>query len=354
LTALEKILLGLISSFLVVIISLPSVYRVAKLKNLYDIPDNRKVHKQIVPRLGGIGIFAAVMFIGLLLIDFKNFPHASAILAAIIIMFFTGIKDDILIIAPLTKMLGQTIASLVIIFFAKIQLTDLHGFFSIHHISPIIGIPLTLLTILVIINAFNFIDGIDGLSASLGALSGTTFGVWFYLVKDYNFAIIAAILVGALLGFLPFNFSKKRKMFMGDSGSLILGLIIAVLAIEFNQKNLLIKNSPYFILPAPAVSMGILAVPLYDMLRVIYIRLLTKRKIFKPDRSHIHHVFLALGFSHKQIVLILTSINLFFIVFSFGFSSYITIRRMMLILLLMAMIIFFIPSSIARRRGLID
>ncbi len=345
-----RILSAFFIAFFVTFISLPSIYRVANLKNLFDIPDERKIHRGAVPRLGGVGIFAGILFTSLITVDFTAKANLAGVLAAIVVIFFVGLKDDILVIAPLTKILGQLTAAFVIVFFGKLEFTDLHGFFGIHHIPRYFGVPLTVFTILVIINALNLIDGIDGLASSLAIVEAGAFGVWFYLVGDYEFAILSAVLIGALLAFLPFNFSKRRKMFMGDSGSLIAGLILSVLVIEFNEKNLQIAGQKYFILPAPSVSFGVLIVPLFDVMRVMYIRFLTKKGIFHPDQNHIHHTLLKLGFSHKQIVLVLVMINLAFIGLVFYLSPYVTIRRMLLLIILLAMAVFYIPASAARSK----
>jgi UDP-N-acetylmuramyl pentapeptide phosphotransferase/UDP-N-acetylglucosamine-1-phosphate transferase len=200
--------------------------------------------------------------------------------------------------------------------------------------------------VIVIINGFNLIDGIDGLSASISSLVSTSLGIWFYLTGNLQYALISFVLTGSLFAFLRFNlFSKSQKIFLGDTGSLINGWIISVLIIKFNQSNV-IHNFEYAVWASPAVSFGILIIPLFDTVRVMFIRAVKRKSIFKPDKQHIHHLLLNLGLSHKKAVLLLVIVNSAFIVFSFYFHNSFGIRTLLLIILLSAMIIFFIPTFI--------
>ena len=353
----DKILLFLLVflvSFIVTYIAIPSIIRVANLKNLFDNPEEkRRIHTTKIPNLGGVAIFAGIIISVLFFIDLTIFPEIKYIIIGVVILFFIGIKDDILMIAPATKFLGQIIVSFIVVYFGGISITDLHGFFGIFDIHKLIGIPLSMFTIIVIINAINFIDGIDGLSATVSIIITATFGLWFYLVKDCQYVIISLAIIGALAAFLRFNlFSTKKKIFMGDTGSLIVGLLISILVIQFNEKNLLLSNEDiFFILPSPSVSFGVLIVPLFDMLRVIFIRIIKKQFIFAADQNHIHHVLLKLGLNHRQIVLIIAATNLFFIILSFWLSDYFSIRRLLLIQLILISFITFIPTTLLRRKN---
>ncbi len=316
------------------------------MKNLFDEPDERRVHKVSVPTLGGVAIFAGLTISMLLFIDFKDFPSLNYILVAIIILFFIGIKDDILLIAPWTKMFLQILAASIIVILGDSEITNLHGFFGINEIPQFGSIPLSIFTIIVIINAFNFIDGIDGFSGTIGIIIVSTFGIWFFLIGDYSYTFICTALVGTLLAFLRYNvLSSEKKIFMGDTGTLILGLMISVLVIEFNEKNIeLSKFSPYFVLPSPAVSFGILIVPLFDLMRIMFIRTIIRKPLFQADKRHLHHVFLELGYSHFKTVLIIATANIFFIILVFWLSKFVTIRRLLLIELILGTILAYIPK----------
>ena len=345
------IILGaFVASLIISLVSIPSIVKVAQLKNLFDEPDERTVHSYSIPTLGGLAVFAGFTISSLFFCDIVAIPELKLIIAGTIILFFIGIKDDILVIAPLTKLLGQIFVTFLIVFFSDLELTSLHGFFGITDIPRYLGIPLTIFVFLVVINGFNLIDGIDGLSASIGVVSAGSLGIWFFLVEEYQYAIISAATIGALIGFLRYNvFSKDNKIFMGDTGSLILGLVISVLIIKFNQMNINHDND-YSKYGAPAISIAILAIPLFDTLRVMFIRFFQRKPLFRPDKQHIHHVFIQLGLSHKQAVLIIVIINILFVVAAMLLHNKMGIRRLTLLFLLAAMIVFYIPVMINRKK----
>ncbi len=345
------IILGaFVASLLISLVSIPSILKVAQLKNLFDEPDERTVHSYSIPTLGGLAVFSGFTISSLFFCDIVAIPELKLIIAGTIILFFIGIKDDILVIAPLTKLLGQIFATFLIVFFSDLELTNLHGFFGIYEIPRYLGIPLTIFVFLVVINGFNLIDGIDGLSASIGVVSAGSLGIWFFLVEEYQYAILSAATIGALIGFLRYNvFSKDNKIFMGDTGSLILGLVISVLIIKFNQMNINHDND-YYKYGAPAISIAILTIPLFDTLRVMFIRFFQRKPLFRPDKQHIHHVFIQLGLSHKQAVLIIVIINILFVVAAMLLHNKMGIRRLTLLFLLAAMIVFYIPVMINRKK----
>jgi UDP-GlcNAc:undecaprenyl-phosphate/decaprenyl-phosphate GlcNAc-1-phosphate transferase len=339
-----------VTAFVVVFLSIPSIVLVAKTKHLMDEPGKRSSHNSGTPTLGGLAIFAGLLISSCLWVDTQIFKEYQFIVASLILLFFVGIKDDILIIAPFTKFTGQIVAALILIIFADIRITNLHGFFGIHEINYFLSLIISLLTILVIINGFNFIDGVDGLSASIGIITTLAFSYWFILDKQYQLAILSMSFVGALFGFFLFNmFGEKNKIFMGDTGSLLIGLLLSVLVIRFNELNIN-KGKPLIIYPAPAVSFGILIVPLFDLIRVMFIRIVTRRPISMPDRNHIHHLLLKLGFTHREVTFIISLANLFFIYFVFYTARFISIRRQLLLILIIAMILSYIPSYLISRK----
>jgi len=344
------VIASLISAFVIVWVSVPSIVRVSKNKHLFDEPDERSSHESEVPILGGLAIFAGFIISVNLWVNPQIFPAFQYVVAAVIIMFFIGIKDDILIIAPFTKFAGQIIAALVLVVLGDIRISSLHGFFGIEEISFFWSLIITVLTIVTIINGFNFIDGIDGLSASIGIITAGAFGYWFFSVEQFQYAILAAALIGALFAFFLYNvFGEENKIFMGDTGSLIIGLVLSVLVIYFNEINI-DKGKTFSIYPAPAVSFGVLIIPLFDTLRVVFIRIFTGRSLLLPDKNHTHHQLLDLGLSHIQVTMIISVINVFFIYMVFNLAAFISIRRLLLIILLVAMLLSFIPPYILNRR----
>ncbi|MFN8255341.1 MAG: MraY family glycosyltransferase [Bacteroidales bacterium] len=342
--------LSFFTAFIVTYVSIPTIVKVARTKHLFDEPDERSSHTRKTPTLGGLAIFGGFVISTGLCINIAEIPEFQYVIPALIIVFFIGIKDDILIIAPITKFAGQIAASLVIVVIGGIRITNFHGFFGINEVNYLVSVAVTLLTILVIINGFNFIDGVDGLSASIGIITSSTFVVFFLIAGKIQLVIVALALIGALSAFFWFNvYGKRNKIFMGDTGSLIIGLILSLLVIAFNQYNI-DKTRSYAIYPAPTVSFGILIIPLFDLLRVMFIRIIIKRPLLKPDKNHLHHQLLELGLKHKQVTLIISVVNIFFILFVFYTATFISIRRQLLLILLLAIGLSYIPPYLISRK----
>jgi UDP-GlcNAc:undecaprenyl-phosphate GlcNAc-1-phosphate transferase len=313
------ILLCISIAFTITYLSIPVIIFVANSKKLYDVPDARKIHDAPIPSLGGLGIFAGFVMASLTIISFPQAPDFQYFFAAFFVIFFLGLKDDILDITPIKKFIGQVLAAFLIIYKGNIQIQSMHGFLGMGPLPPMFSIFFTYLTIIVIINSFNLIDGVDGLAASLALMAVLIFGVYFYKVNIQAYAILAFATAGSLVAFLIFNF-KPAKIFMGDTGSLLLGLINSILVIKFIN----VANLPDVSIPvsaSPAVGFAILMIPLLDTLRVFGIRIGHRRSPFSPDRNHIHHLLLDRGMSHSSITLTLVGVNLLFIVLVYQLRS---------------------------------
>ncbi len=310
-----------LTAFLITYFAIPSIIKIAEVKNLVDEPGERRSHSKSVPTLGGLGIFAGLIFSTTFWVPFHDQPsHLQYILCAFIVIFLIGAKDDIIPLTPSKKFAGQLFAAFILVYFAKIQLSSLYGIFGIYAIPDLIGIPLTVFTMVVVINAFNLIDGINALSGTIGCIICGTFGYWFYSVGRPDLAILSGALAGSLVAFLRYNLAAE--IFMGDTGSLLIGLTASILAVSFIQEqgNPLIPYE-YTVQSVPAVAVGILVIPLFDTLRVFTLRILKGRSPFDPDRTHIHHLLLDLGCSHLQATGILGVVNLVFIAVVFFFQE---------------------------------
>ena len=342
------IILSFITAFLLVFLAIPSIINIAKVKHLYDVPDHRKSHDEVVPTLGGVAIFAGVIFSIILWTPFDVFGDLQYILCSFIIIFLIGAKDDILPMSPYRKLLGQIFACFILVFKAQVRLTSLYGIFGVYTMPEIASILLSMFTILVIINAFNLIDGINGLTGSLATLISITLGTWFFLVDRTDLAIIAFSLAGATIAFLRYNITPAR-IFMGDTGSMLIGLISAILVIEFIEIHAEIQGSPYAFRAVPAVAVGILILPLFDTLRVFVVRIFKGKSPLNPDRSHIHHLLLDAGLSHMQATTVLLIVNLAFIFFVVSFQDLGNLK-LLLIILMMASLLTFIPAYITKHK----
>jgi len=314
------IILAFITSFTMTFLAIPSIIHVAKKKNLMDEPGERRSHSVSTPSLGGIGIFAGTIFSIILWTPFEYFGDLQYILCSFIIIFLIGAKDDIDPISPRNKLLGQIFAAALLVFKAKVRLTSLYGIFGIYELPFFVSVILSMFVIITIINAFNLIDGINGLSGGIGTLISIVFGVWFLRVDSIELAMIAFALAGSLVAFLKYNVTPA-KIFMGDTGALLLGLVGSILAIKFIELHQQIGNSEYAFKTAPAIAIAILILPLFDTLRVFALRISKGKSPFYPDRNHIHHLMIDSGFSHMQASGILIVVNILFITLAMSLQS---------------------------------
>jgi UDP-GlcNAc:undecaprenyl-phosphate/decaprenyl-phosphate GlcNAc-1-phosphate transferase len=316
---MDNILLSAALAFLITFFAIPVIIQVAKDKKLFDEPDERKVHKNVIPTLGGLGIFAGFIIATLMGVPAAITSELQYFAAATTVIFFLGIKDDILILSASKKFIGQLIAAGIIIKFGGVQITNMHGFLGIYEIPHIASIIISLFTIIVITNSFNLIDGVDGLAGSLGLLTTLVFGTYFFYAGQLTYAVMAFALAGSIIGFLIYNFSPA-KIFMGDTGSLLLGLVNSILVIKFiNVAGNPASNFP--IEAAPAIGFSILMIPLFDTLRVFGLRILDRRSPFSPDRTHVHHFLLDLGLNHRMVTITCVLVNITFISMAFFMRS---------------------------------
>ncbi len=326
------IVLAFITSFLVTFFAIPSIINIARKRHLVDEPGERRAHSVSTPSLGGIGIFVGTLFSILLWTPFKHFGDLQYILCSFIIVFLLGTKDDLDPVEPKKKFLVQIFAASILVFFADMRITSLYGIFGIESISVPLSAILTIFIIIVIINAFNLIDGINGLSGSIGVLMAVTFGTWFFLVDRMELSSVAFALVGSVVAFLYYNITPA-KIFMGDTGSLFVGIAASILAINFIEYHNELVNSKYAFESAPAVAVGILILPLFDTLRLVFQRLVSGKSPFNADRNHIHHLLLDIGLSHMQATAILIVINMAFIFLVYNLQSIGTLPLLFVLLL---------------------
>lgn len=306
-------------SFIISFLAIPVVLQIAEMKKLYDVPDERKVHTHAVASLGGVGIFGGFLLASLLSIQGYLNPEFQYFFAAALVIFFLGLKDDLIVLSATKKFIGQVVAASIVIHLGGIKLDSMHGLFGFDQLPDAFAMALTYLTIIVVINSYNLIDGIDGLAASLGIMTMLIFGTYFYMVGFQAYALLAYSLGGSLVAFLIFN-HHPAKIFMGDSGSLMIGLVNSILVIKFIN----VASDPAIAMPiesTAAVGFSILIVPLLDTLRVFAIRIFKGCSPFTPDRNHIHHLLMNWGLGHAAITLLCVGINISFVIFAYTFRS---------------------------------
>ncbi len=287
-------LLCFVTAFVVTLVTIPPIISLIKKYSLYDVPDARKEHTSPIPTMGGIAIIAGLMMSLFLWFPFSNQVAQISFFFSIAVLFALGIMDDLRDLSAKYKFIVQ-ICLAILIALSGIRITSFDGLFGIYELPITAQYTFTLLAIVGITNAFNLIDGIDGLAGGIGFMSLVTLGIFLTMNGDNNTALIAFALAGGILAFLYFNLNPAR-IFMGDTGSLVLGFVIAVLSIRLMQVNVLVANP---VLPHASVFvLGIVLIPVFDTLRVFAMRIWKGKSPFSPDKTHIHHLLTNQGFSH--------------------------------------------------------
>lgn len=293
---------------------MPVVIDIAKKYNFVVSPNKRTSHTGEIPNVGGVNIFISFL-LTVFLFTTDLFTDIQFVLMGLFIILIVGFIDDLINIKVSWKLAGELIAGFFLIVITDIRLTSLHGFLGIYELPVIWSYSLSIFVFIVVINAMNLIDGIDGLASGLGILYSLFFGTYFYLAGHQNLSLTSFAMVGSLVVFFIYNvFSNKKKIFMGDSGSLLLGYMFNVFIFSFcemNAKGIVPEN--FQMTAAPAVAFTVLIVPLFDTLRVMITRMKKGYSPFKADRNHIHHLLLSLGLQHRQVTFILMGISAAFI-----------------------------------------
>ncbi len=306
-------LIGIVSCLLA-LASMPIVIQIAKKKNFVVRPNKRMSHVGEVPNIGGLAICFSFL-LSYMVFTYNAFQEAQFLLIGVFAIVAIGVTDDILVLSPFSKLIGESLASVALIGFADIRITHLHGLLGINEIGLVPSYLLSLLIVIAIINAINLIDGVDGLASGLGIIYCLFFAIYFQLVGDTDWAILSICLIGALTVYFFYNvFGKKQKIFMGDSGSLLLGYMLAAFVFHLCEINAYHQVPEiYHMSAAPAVSICVMSIPVFDMIRVSLTRIRHHRSPFQADKNHIHHLLLRTGLSHLQTTAVLCAVSLLLI-----------------------------------------
>lgn len=320
-----QIILSMVISLAITWRAIPVIRNLSILRGLLEDPVKRSSHKNPTPTFGGVGIFAGTM-IGYMMWNFRDEGFVlHRVIAGLIILFFLGLKDDMYPLAPLKKLGSQILASILVVAGSDLRITSFFGIFGVHEIPYIIGVVITVFIFVALINAFNLIDGIDGLAAGIGMIASGGFGLWYMLNGYWSLACLSLSLSASLLAFLRYNFSQTSKVFMGDTGSLIVGYLVTILAIEFIQLNHNYNFSPNNrYVSAPVLTIVILSVPIFDTLRVFGLRILKGKSPFKADRLHLHHLLVDNGLSHLAASLTLYAMTIGLTIFTYFLRTFFT------------------------------
>ncbi len=326
------IALGFILSLIIESIILPKIILISRKKSLFDVPDERKLHENPVPRLGGVSFLPILLLVLLIVLYIKvniwNFRLETLgtlmmLVCGMLILYITGIKDDLSGVSYQKKFLMQFIASIFLVC-SGTYINNFYGLFGIYEIPMVIGIPFTMLLCIFITNSINLIDGLDGLASGISAFALVAYGYMFFISKQWSFSILCFSMLGILVPFFYYNVFSKNKIFMGDTGSLLLGYLLSFLGIRLamNIPELSVSYPSNSILTAGAA----LFVPMFDAIKVMYARLCIHRSMFCPDRRHIHHRLVDIGISHRSAMLILVSAAIIITLSNYYAAKYIDIN----------------------------
>lgn len=340
---------------------LPRIIYIAKKKRLFDIPDARKKHQQNIPRLGGVSFLPVILSITLISLFIRckfglenenlineTIPEFLLLSCGMILIFSTGVKDDLVGVWYGHKFLVQFVASFFIVF-SNVYIESLHGLFGIYEIPDFVGIPLTVMIVVYTTNAINLIDGADGLASGLSGLAFFVFGVFFAIAGLWTYATLAFIVCGMLIPFFYYNFfHPRRKIFMGDTGSLTLGYLLAFMLIRLLKTPIsddFLPNEGGMLILAFAA----LFIPLYDAVRVMLVRLLTGRSPFSPDRNHIHHKLIDLGLSRKRAVGIIIIMAASFFGLNYVLTMFVSVTTVFIINIVLSFVLAYILIFLTKK-----
>jgi len=348
----DILLYGFLAQFLAAILSIyfvPTVRKLALAKKITATPSARKPHSTEVPVLGGVAIYLAAAFSMLIVafifpskIDANDFFLLGF---GSMIFLFVGVLDDIVGLKPMTKLILQLVVCFVLIHNAPLYITNMQGLFGFSEISYIPSLLLTVFVYIVFVNMLNLIDGIDGLASGISVVAFSFFAYVGFVEADYYYMLVSMAGVGCLIPFMYYNVFSGRKIFLGDNGSLVMGIILGYLCLDYisstNSSDQLFGDTKIIVL------MSVFSYPLVDTLRVFVVRILRKKSPFSADKNHIHHHLLRLGLSHRKATLVVIVYTIFITCVSFYISG-IDINVAFILLLLISVFVICLPSFLIK------
>ena len=346
-----KLGLGMLCSFLLTFYTIPTVVKISRRKNLMDEPGARSSHLRKIPNLGGISMFYSLAVCASIF-AFELFELYKFLFASLVILLYIGVMDDIVVMRAYKKLFAQIVVTSLMVIGSDVRIRSFFGLFGIYELNYFFSVAMSIFTFIVLINAFNLIDGIDGLAGGYSILCSAMFGISYYRLGEYNYplVVLSGVIIGSVIGFLYFNLSNYRnnKIFMGDTGSMILGFLLAFTAICFIDI-FIDKKLPeiprYYLQSAPAIAMAILILPIIDTLNVFMIRICNGKSPLVADKNHIHHSLLKLGLTHRRSTAYILMYYLFIVSVAY-FCRHINVNVLLLIIVILGFIGAYIPKLI--------
>lgn len=350
-------LLIVFQSFIVSYLVIPRIISIVRIKNLMDKPNQRSSHKEKTPTMGGVAFFASLLSSLYFLQVYDSHKLGLSLVIGLLILFYIGIKDDLVGVSPRTKIIGQMLSFIFVMDSNELSITSLNGFLGFYELPLWISYFLGIFIIISIVNAYNLIDGINGSASMVGIMIFSIFSYIFYQTEDYYFVLLSISSIGCLSAFLRYNISKKNSIFMGDTGSLLIGFVIGVCTLRFLNlpiERLSMANINYY--NKFVLVFIILYIPFVDTMRVFLIRIFKHRSPFFADRNHIHHIMIDyMKLSHIQASLLLALFNLLVFIFFYIANLYISTITLFIVLFLFiigtTLILFYYNRSFSVRRN---
>lgn len=301
-------------AFLVVLWIFPKVLSIAIAKNIVDNPDARKLQKRPIPVMGGLAVFLGLTFGFMIAMIFADCADLFPVYAAMTIMLYVGMADDITDLSPAVRFVIEIAVVAFMAIMSRCAINDFHGLFGIGVISPWLSLPLTIFAAVGIINAINLIDGVDGLSSGYCVMACIMFGAMFYAVGNESMTVMAAVAAGAMIPFFFHNvFGMTSKMYMGDGGTLVMGTLMAIFVLQTLDAQSPCASGCCANVGLIPFTLAVLSIPVFDTLRVMLSRMMRHVSPFHPDKTHLHHIFIELGFSHSGTFVVILALNSFIV-----------------------------------------
>tara|TARA_B110000459_G_scaffold176240_1_gene200175 strand:+ start:123 stop:1220 length:1098 start_codon:yes stop_codon:yes gene_type:complete len=338
-------------AFLQVYFVIPNITKIVIVRKLNDIPDQRSSHKAPTPTMAGVAFFFALIFSLFLIQKFDTEQVAISIIASTSFIFLVALKDDLVTVRPLVKIITEIVAIVLLLYFTDFPVLNFHGFLGLNELPSMLSYLIVFIGMLGIINSYNLIDGIDGLAAIIAIIIFSSFGLLFIVAGGlWFYVLICASFMGMLAAYLIYNFSNKNKVFMGDTGSLLIGFCIAICSVKFLEMDAL-SLANFSFLPENIfyVLSSILWIPIFDMIRIMYVRIKNKKSPFYPDRNHLHHILIDLGYRHHQVAIFL-GISNYISIIGIGYLSGILNYKMMLVVAIILFTLFLVIVETMKKR----
>jgi UDP-N-acetylmuramyl pentapeptide phosphotransferase/UDP-N-acetylglucosamine-1-phosphate transferase len=320
-----------------------------------DEPGQRSSHERKIPNLGGIAMFFSIAVCASIF-AYQLFDLYKFLFASLVILLYVGVMDDIVVMRAYKKLLAQVVVSALLVIGSDVRIRSLFGVFGVYELNYFLSVIFSIVTFIILVNAYNLIDGIDGLAGVYGVICFSLFGISYYRLGEYNYplVILSTTIIGTVIGFLYYNLSdRSKKIFMGDTGSMLLGFLLTFTSICFMDIFIVKKVQGavfYHLNTAPVMAIAIMILPIIDTLNVIIIRLAEKRSPFDADKNHIHHKLLKLGITHKRATLYIISYYLFIVIISY-FLRHLEVNLLLIIILILGFIGAYLPNFFVKKKN---